>query len=253
MVDGAPIITENIFSEVAIEGTTDKFGPAVDLNVLITPDAELNNVNFNRIGFYWEKGWLGIRLANTIIDRLPAVTTIKDDVKNVLLGKAYFYRAFHYYRLVHQFGDIPTSFKELAEPKVNFQTVKREVILQKIKADLDFAMKNVPFAGDKGDVNRGSIGHLLTKVNLALGLYDEAIASADAVINSGTYKLMTARFGVDANNARKNVTWDLHRPANKFAAANTEVLFSVTDRFGLASAYAVGTPPRLLAHRLCVK
>ena len=29
--DGAPMITENIFSEVSVEGTTDKSGPAQDL------------------------------------------------------------------------------------------------------------------------------------------------------------------------------------------------------------------------------
>ena len=52
--DGHPITTENIFSEVAVEGTTDKFGPAVNLNVLITPDANLNSADFNRIGWYWE-------------------------------------------------------------------------------------------------------------------------------------------------------------------------------------------------------
>lgn len=239
--DGAPIITECIFSEVAVEGTTDKFGPAVNLNILITPDANLNSPDFNRIGWYWERGWLGIRLANTIIDRLPAAEGIKDAAKEIILGKAYFFRAYHYYRLVHQFGDIPTSFKELAEPKLDFQTVKREVILQKIKADLEFAVKVVPLAAAKGDVNRAAIGHLLTKVNLALGLYDEAIASADQVINSGTYKLMTSRFGADASNPNKNVIWDLHRPANKFLPANTEVLFSVIDRFGLTSATTTGT------------
>lgn len=239
--DGSPIITELIFSEMAVEGTTDKFGPAVDLNVLITPDANLNSNDFNKIGWYWEKHWVGIRLANTIIERLPTITTIKDDVRNQLLGKAYFFRSYHYYRLVNQFGDVPTTFKEITTPKLDFQTVKREVILAKIKEDLDFAFKNVPFAGDKGDVNKASIGHLLTKVNLALGLYDEAIAIADQVINSGTYKLVTTRFGVDAGNANKNVTWDLHRSANKYVSANTEVLFSVTDRFGLTSAIASGT------------
>jgi starch-binding outer membrane protein, SusD/RagB family len=166
---------------------------------------------------------------------------MKDATKDVILGKAYFYRAYHYYRLVHQFGDIPTSFKELAEPKLDFQTVKREVILQKIKSDLDFAVKVVPFVGNKGDVNRGAIGHLLTKVNLALGLYDEAIASADLVINSGTFKLVTARFGADAGNPARNVIWDLHRPVNKFLPNNTEVLFSSTDRFGLTSATTTGT------------
>jgi len=239
--DGSPIITECIFSEVAIEGTTDKFGPAVNLNVLITPDANLNSADFNRIGWYWERGWLGIRLANTIIDRLPEAKEVKDAVKEVILGKAYFYRAYHYYRLVHQFGDIPTSFKELKEPKLDFQTVKREVILQKIKSDLEFAMKSVPLVANKGDVNRGAVGHLLTKVNLALGLYDDAIASADAVINAGTFKLMTSRFGADAGNPARNVIWDLHRPVNKFLPANTEVLFSSVDRFGLPSATTTGT------------
>jgi len=239
--DGTPIITELLFSEMAVEGTTDKFGPAVDLNVLITPDANLNSGDFNRIGWYWERHWIGIRLANTIIERLPTITTIKEEVKNALLGKAYFYRSYHYYRLVHQFGDVPTTFKEITTPKLDFQTVKREVILTKIKADLELAFKSTSFAGDKGDVNKGSIGHLLTKVNLSLGLYDDAIAIADQVINGGTYKLVTNRFGVDAGNTTKNVTWDLHRPANKYSAANTEVLFSVTDRFGLTSANANGT------------
>ncbi len=239
--DGSPIITELIFSEMAVEGTTDKFGPAVDLNVLITPDANLNSPDFNRIGWYWENNWLGIRLANTIVDRLAANTTIKEDIKNQLLGKAYFYRSYHYYRLLNQFGDVPTTFKEISEPKLDFQTVKRDVILAKIKQDLDFAFKNVPFVGDKGDVNKGAIGHLLTKVNLALGLYDEAIDISTQVINSGTYKLVTNRFGIDAGNAIKNVIWDLHRPANKFSSANTEVLFSVIDRFGLTSATTTGT------------
>ena len=68
--DGAPIITENIFSEVAVEGTTDKFGPAVNMNLLITPDAQLNNVDFNRIGWFWTQMYTGIRMANTIISRL---------------------------------------------------------------------------------------------------------------------------------------------------------------------------------------
>jgi hypothetical protein len=180
-------------------------------------------------------------LANTIIDRLPAVTTIREDIKNQLLGKAYFYRSYHYYRLVNQFGDIPTSFKEISSPKVDFETVKRDVVLARIKQDLDFAFQNVPFVGDKGDVNKGSIGHLLTKVNLALGLYDAAIDISTQVINSGTYKLVTNRFGIDAGNPNKNVTWDLHRPANKFSSANTEVLFSVIDRFGLTSATTTGT------------
>ena len=65
--DGAPIITETIFSEIAVEGTDDKTGPAQNLDELIKPDAQLNSADFNKIGWYWNQEWVGIRLANTII------------------------------------------------------------------------------------------------------------------------------------------------------------------------------------------
>jgi hypothetical protein len=109
-----------------------------------------------------------------------------------------------------------------------------------MKADLEFAVANVPWATDKGDVNKGACYHLLAKINLSLGLFDDAITAATAVISQGTYKLMTTRFGVDAGVTTKNVTWDLHRPENKSAATNTEALFIVTDRLGVANNFAGG-------------
>ena len=238
--DGAPIITETIFSEIAVEGTDDKTGPAQNLDVCIKPDANLNSVDANRIGWYWEQEWIGIRLANTIISRLPAATAINDSTKNVIKGKAYFYRAYDYYRLTNQFGDVPCPLKELTDVKTDYASVKREVILQRMKRDLDSAVLWVPWKSDRGDVNRGAIYHLLAKIDLALGLFDDAIAAASAVISNGTYKLMTGRFGVDAGIATKNVIWDLHRPANKGAAVNTEVLFLVTDAFGNAGRFVGG-------------
>ncbi len=238
--DGAPIITETIFSEVAVEGTDDKTGPAQNLDVLIKPDAQLNNGDFNKIGWYWEQEWIGIRLANTIISRLPAASAIPDATKKIIQGKAYFYRAYDYYRLTNQFGDVPCPLKELNSVKTDYASVKREVILQRMKKDLDSAVVWVPWTSDRGDVNKGACYHLLAKINLALGLFDDAITAASAVINNGTYKLMINRFGVDAGIATKNVTWDLHRPANKAAASNTETLFLVTDAFGNAGRFVGG-------------
>ncbi|MFN6374657.1 MAG: RagB/SusD family nutrient uptake outer membrane protein, partial [Chitinophagia bacterium] len=239
--DGHPIITENIFSEVAVEGTTDKFGPAVNMNLLITPDANLNSADFNRIGWYWERWYIVIRLANTITTRITDVKGITDAAKNVIIGKANFYRSYAYYRLVNQFGDVPATFKELTEAKLDFQSVKREVILQRLKTDLEFAAQHVPWVGNKGDINRGAVYHLLAKVQLSLADFDGAIASTNQVINNGAFKLMTNRFGTDAAVTKKNVIWDLHRRANKYSAANTEVLFSVIDRYGDPSATSTGT------------
>ena len=47
--DNPPILTEMVFSEVTVEGTTDKSGPAQDLNLVITPDlANYNDADHAR-------------------------------------------------------------------------------------------------------------------------------------------------------------------------------------------------------------
>jgi hypothetical protein len=230
--DGAPIITQNIFSEVAVEGTTDKSGPAQDLNLLITPTANLNSTDWNRIGWYWSEGYKGIKYANTAITYIDLPTWKSEEEKNAVLGAAYFHRAYRYYMLTNEFGDVPAVMKEVTTPRVDFYSVKREVILQKMKEDLEFAEQWVPVKAAGGEVTRGAVSHLLTKVNLALGKFDDAIASATRVIDDGVHALMTERFGTDAGDATKNVIWDLHRPLNKAAAANTEALMLVIDRDG---------------------
>jgi hypothetical protein len=239
--DSPPILTEHIFSEVAVEGTTDKSGPAQDLNLLITPDAQLNHTDWNRIGWYWFEGYRGIRYANAVITRIDLPEFESEQEKNEILGAAYFHRAFRYYRLTQQFGDVPLLLKEYAEPKLDFYSTNREVILQKMKEDLEFAELWVPDGVDKGAVSKGAVSHLLTKVNLALGLFDDAIASASRVIDGGVHGLMTTRFGVNAGDASKNVTWDLHRPENKALAANKEGLLLVIDRLDLDGNQAGGT------------
>ena len=239
--DSPPILTEHIFSEVAVEGTTDKSGPAQDLNLLITPDAQLNHVDWNRIGWYWFEGYRGIRYANAVITRIDLPEFESEQEKNEILGAAYFHRAFRYYRLTQQFGDVPLLLKEYAEPKLDFYSTSREVILQKMKEDLEFAELWVPVGVDKGAVSKGAVSHLLTKVNLALGLFDDAIASASRVIDGGVHGLMTTRFGVNAGDASKNVTWDLHRPENKALAVNKEALLLVIDRLDLDGNQAGGT------------
>ncbi|MGV3602018.1 MAG: RagB/SusD family nutrient uptake outer membrane protein [Dyadobacter fermentans] len=229
--DNPPIITEAIFSDIAVEGTTDKSGPAQNMNLQITPDAQLNSTDYNRIGWYWLEGYKGIKYANVAISRINQPTYGSEAEKNALLGAAYFHRAYRYYRLVHQFGDVPLILDEVVEPKLDFYSTKREVILQKMKTDLEFAEQWVPAMTDKGTVNKGAVSHLLTKINLALGLFDDAIKSAGNVIDGGTHRLMTSRFGANLGDPTKNLIWDLHRPENKSIANNTEALLLVIDRF----------------------
>ncbi|MEQ8220590.1 MAG: RagB/SusD family nutrient uptake outer membrane protein [Arenibacter sp.] len=230
--DGAPMITENIFSEVSVEGTTDKSGPAQDLNLLILPDANLNSANFNRIGWFWEEFYKGIKYANTVIGRLDDATFESDAQKNDILGRALFHRAYRYYRLTQQFGDVPLILEEITTARLDFVSTARETILRKMQEDLNRAVPMVNAVANNGDINKDAVLHLLTKVNLALGDFDEAIASSTQIINGGTHTLITDRFGIDAGNAAKDVTWDLHRVENKSNPGNTEGILVVIDRLG---------------------
>lgn len=232
--DMAPIVTESIFSEVAVDGTTDKSTQAQDMDTRVTPDANLDNPDFNRIGFYWTEGYKGIRYANTIITYIDNVTFKDAAEKNAILGSAYFYRAYYYYRLVNQFGDVPLILKDITAPKLDYFSTKREVILKKMQEDLLFAELWVQDNVDRGEVTKGACSHLLTKVNLSLGDFDAAITSANNVINGGKYALMRNRFGSTAGDATKNVVWDLHRMDNKAIPANREALFLTIDRETLA-------------------
>ncbi len=228
--DAAPITTEMVFSDLCVEGTTDKSGPAQDLNLMITPTAQLNSTDYNKIGWYWYEGYKGVKYANVVISRIDDATYKDEAERNAVLASAYFHRACRYYRMTQQFGDIPYIGSEVFVPKLDYYSTKREVILESIKQDMEFAAQWAIINNDKGRVTRGACGHLLTKINLALGLFDDAIASANAVINGGQHALMTARFGVNASQADKNVIWDLHRPDNKSIPANRECLMNVISR-----------------------
>lgn len=238
--DGSPIITELVFSEVCVEGTTDKPGPAQNLNIQITPTSELNHVDFNRIGWYWYEGYKGIKYANVVIERIDDATYTSEEERNAVLGSAYFHRAYRYYRLTQQFGDVPFIGREIKEPKLDFYSTKREVILKKMQQDMEFAVEHCLETADRGRVTKGAAAHLLTKINLALGEFDEAIESASIAIDGGVHSLMYEPFGqVPAEEGdfltsqgiiRDDVIARLHWWQNKPIAENREVLFMVLSR-----------------------
>lgn len=228
--DGAPIITELVFSDVCVEGTTDKTGPAQDLDKLIVPTANLNNVNTNKIGWFWYEGYKGIKYANTVISRVGTIDGLDTEIRDELLGQAYFHRAFRYYFLVFQFGDIPYFSKEVTGPKLDYQSTEFEPILEQTVKDLEFAVEHVKEDVEGGRVSKGACQHLLAKFYLATGEFDKAIDITSELINESKYALMTERFGVDADDDQRNVVWDLHRANNKTTAENTEAIFNVISR-----------------------
>ena len=225
--DTSPITTEFILSDMTVEGTTDKAGPQMDLDVSLLPDADLNNTNTTKVGWYWYEGYKGIKYANVVIAQIDNANYKDEAERNAVLGSAYFHRAYRYNKLTHQFGDIPYLDWEITEPKFDFYSYDRWSILEKILPDLEFAYKWVPEVVDRGRTSKAACGVLLMKVSMALGNFDRAIEVGKEIV--AEHPLMTERFTASMNKPNTNLMHDLHSVEAKLNMSNTEGLMYVVS------------------------
>lgn len=254
--DGAPILTEYILSDLAANGTTDKASTSVaglNIDVYLTPSRG-GGADGVRTKLFWDEGCKGVKYANSIITNIDKIEDMDESLKNEMLGRAYFHRSINYYALIFQFKDIPLLTHEVDEPKFDYRSTKRSVILDMITQDMEFAVNNVPAETDHGGtVTKGACRQLLIKCYLAKGEFDKAIAQADTLINQSGYSLMTEPFGdfinpmPDIHPITRNVIWDLHRPENKMIESNKETILGLVDRYGYEGLYL-----RLCTMRNCV-
>ncbi len=182
---GSRMLCSELFSsDISICGSeVDRFPK--NWNTQMTPTAVYDDVLTLK---FWPLSYSQIRNANVIISRIDDLD-IKEQDKNKIKAEAFFFRAFWYYRLINQFGNVPFINKEHTAPKLDFYSHSRNTILNKIQADLEFAVQWLPDVVDHGKVNRAAGNHLLTKVYLANLQFDKAISSASAVINDGIHSL----------------------------------------------------------------
>ena len=235
-----PIGTEYLFSDMSIYGKTDAGGGIFDnIAYKLTPTGGAGSNDSNHIMYFWDQTYTGIKYANTVLTYIDNVKDIDEQTKNTYKGRAYFHRAFRYYSLVFQFGDVPLITKILEVPKQNYRTTKKEAILEMIVKDLEFAIEWVPKQKDMdliGMVNKEACHHLLIKCYLAIGEFKKAEEQADILINQSGLSLMRDPFGVENPGGEpetwsitRNVIWDLHRPENKLISENKEVIMGMPN------------------------
>ena len=233
--DQAPFLVNLKYSDLAVDGSTDKATPWQDLNKQMTPDGQNNHFAYTRIGWYWDESYRIIKDCNTVITRIDQAEFSSEASKKALLGSAYFLRAYRYYVKTLQYGDVPLALEELSSPKLDFYSTTKESIWLKMIKDLEFAAQNVPEASlvNRGQVTKAACKHLLAKYYLLVGKFEDAIRVTSEIIDGGVHKLNTQRFGIDKAIATKDVVWDMFRIENKSIAGNTEGLLMTIDRYGI--------------------
>ena len=188
---------------------------------------------------FWDQGFSMVKYANTILSYIDNVKGLDDATRDAYKGRAYFHRAYAYYNLALQFGDIPLITKLISVPKRNYTSTSKEAIFKMLVHDLEFAVQHVPSQSKMsfvGQVNQEGCMHLLVKCYLAVGEYAKAEQVATDLINNHGLKLMTENFGTwqpsgaeDTWKVTRNVVWDLHRTPNIADPANKETIMMISN------------------------
>ena len=139
----------------------------------------------------WSYDYEGISRANLAISYLtdPAITAkiaIDPALKNRLLGEAYFLRAFYYFDLVNDFGDVPLLLKPLQSFSDAYSVAKRETkanVYAQISADLAQAKTLLPNSkySDPTERWRASKGAVLA-MQAKVALYNEKWAEVISTV-----------------------------------------------------------------------
>jgi starch-binding outer membrane protein, SusD/RagB family len=119
---------------------------------------------------FWDNNYKGISSCNLGLQVLDANTDMDASLKAVRKGEMLFLRAYYYYELVIQFGDVPLTTAPVDYAKLDFSRSAQKLVWAQIISDARQAWDLLPWAdasgkvkGDYGRAGKGAAGHLLAK------------------------------------------------------------------------------------------
>ncbi len=171
-------------------------------------DAQIYKANMTAINFprgKWTSGYQLIDRASAIINGAAKVSFTSETNRNKLIAEAKVLRAMTYFKLWQLYDNIlidtiPTSVENAFDPVV-YSPASRTDVLNLINADLDFAIANLTYTANPGQVSQGLARHLRAQVASWQGDWATMAAQCDAIINTGGYSLQPVDnvFGADVN------------------------------------------------------
>ncbi|WP_234735800.1 RagB/SusD family nutrient uptake outer membrane protein [Tellurirhabdus bombi] len=141
----------------------------------------------------WSSGYDGIEKANWIIAKVPGAT-MNEARKKQIIGEAYYLRAFYYWMLTKNFGDVAIkNTPSYTEADAIVAKSPKADVYKQIYSDLEQALTaGLPSypAVDKGRPAKEVANALYAKAALYNEDWAKALEQAQLVINSGKYSLM---------------------------------------------------------------
>lgn len=147
-------------------------------------------------GYAWDQPYSYIAAANSVIDNVPKMDDpdFSDAEKNVILGQAYFFRAYQYMQLARIFGDVPLHLST-DDPEIYKPQSSQEEVYAQVEADMLLAETLLPTEHSTNFLTRtrgtkGAAQTMLAKLYAETRDFQKCADYAAKVINSGVYELV---------------------------------------------------------------
>jgi starch-binding outer membrane protein, SusD/RagB family len=125
---------------------------------------------YGLLASFWNNNYKGIASCNLGLKTLEENTDMDAAKKSIRKGEILFLRAYYYYELVIQFGNIPLVTEFVDYPKTDFVRSPQKAVWTQIISDALQAWNLLPWAdatgkvlGEYGRASKGAAGHLLAK------------------------------------------------------------------------------------------
>jgi hypothetical protein len=143
--------------------------------------------------FGWADEYATIRACNILLEKIDLIPSYPEADKNAAIAEARFFRAFTYFGLARSYGEVPyiESTLEMSD-LVDIKRTAVETVLEKVMADFDFAIANLPLAwsADKyGRVTKGAAAAMKGRAALYFNQFELAATASKTVMDSGEYEL----------------------------------------------------------------
>lgn len=148
----------------------------------------------NRMGYLtslYKTRYENISACNIAINTIPS-SPINEAYKDQFIGEALFMRAYNYYDLVNNFGDVPLILTILSSNEMNKVKDSKEKVYLQIENDLKSALAKVKSSyqeSEKGRVTKWACTALLARVCLFQNKWKDAYHYADTTINHSGHAL----------------------------------------------------------------
>lgn len=151
---------------------------------------------------FWAALYSGIERANLLLDNVDK-PDMSEDERKLIKGQTLFLRAYFYFLLVSNFGDVPLilsptgSVSNVNIPRTPLKEVYNQILKDMIEAEDLLQAQTVTALGFGGKVSKTAVQGILARVCLTMAgyplrdvsKYEDALMWAQKVVNSGEHAL----------------------------------------------------------------